>query len=205
MDDSEYDIHPLDRDYYEPVNPTKRKATSTDSKLHRFGLYTFAAGFTTLLLAAVVSGNSSPGGSIERLGSYMHRLAMVIILGGGALIIAAYRVPQLKEKIRMRKAMGKHAATAAGSYGLLLVVNVIVFATFLPLAGFLRSIGSTEWYFLLINGILTITSALMVTLVVWHRGMLPIVLNSAFADVASYYCHSDCPFSSSLLQLPSSC
>ena len=44
------------------------------SKLHRIGFSVFAAGFTTVVLAAVVMGAFPGGGWFEVIGSFMHRL-----------------------------------------------------------------------------------------------------------------------------------
>ena len=55
MDDDDYEIHPLDRDYSLPSQPAKKRLAKL-SQLHRIGFATFAAGFVTVVLAAIVLG-----------------------------------------------------------------------------------------------------------------------------------------------------
>ena len=105
MDDDDYEVHPLDRDYSVPKQPA-RKRRSDLSKLHRIGFSTFAAGFVTVVLAAIVLGAFPDIGWFETIGSFMHRLAMYFILIGGVLILVAYSAPRraaaAKEQERRR-------------------------------------------------------------------------------------------------------
>ena len=90
MPDDEYEIHPLDRDYSAPYKLPKRKRFAHLSKIHRAGLAAFGAGFFTLVISAIALGNVPQGGWLQSIGSFLHRLAMYAILGGGVLILLAY-------------------------------------------------------------------------------------------------------------------
>ncbi|MGB0598759.1 MAG: hypothetical protein ACPGLY_18890 [Rubripirellula sp.] len=89
---SDDEIHPLDRDYSVPLETTKKRSTSL-STWHHVGFVTFAAGFATIIPAAIIL-NVFPGGWTETIGSFLHRLAMYIILIGGVLVVAAYQAPR---------------------------------------------------------------------------------------------------------------
>lgn len=93
MDDDDYEVHPLDRDYSVPRQPARNRR-SEFSKLHRIGFFIFAAGFVTVVLAAIVLGAFPDVGWIETIGGFMHRLAMYFILIGGVLILVAYSAPR---------------------------------------------------------------------------------------------------------------
>ncbi len=93
MDDDNNEIHPLDRDYSVPSQPAKKRLADL-SKLHRIGFSTFAAGFVTVVLAAIVLSALPSGGWFETIGSFMHRLAMYFMLIGGVLIVTAYQAPR---------------------------------------------------------------------------------------------------------------
>jgi hypothetical protein len=93
MDDDDYEIHPLDRDYSVPSQPARKRRADL-SKLHRIGFSTFAAGFATVVLAAIILGAFPGGGWFETIGSFIHRLAMYFILIGGVLILVAYSAPR---------------------------------------------------------------------------------------------------------------
>jgi hypothetical protein len=102
MDDDDYEIHPLDRDYSLPSPPAKKRLANL-SRLHRIGFATFAAGFVTVALAAIVLSAFPSGGWLETIGSSMHRLAMYLILVGGVLIVAAYQAPRLAAAAKERE------------------------------------------------------------------------------------------------------
>jgi hypothetical protein len=108
MDDDDYEIHPLDRDYSLPSQPAKKRLAKL-SQLHRIGFATFAAGFVTVVLAAIVLGAFPSGGWFETIGSFMHRLAMYFILIGGVLVLAAYQAPRraAAAKKRERRELGR--------------------------------------------------------------------------------------------------
>jgi hypothetical protein len=112
MDDDDYEIHPLDRDYSLPSPPAKKRLANL-SRLHRIGFATFAAGFVTVVLAAIVLGAFPGGGRFETIGSFMHRLAMYFILIGGVCVLAAYQAPRraaaAKKRERLELGRGKLA------------------------------------------------------------------------------------------------
>ncbi len=89
---SDDEIHPLDRDYSVPLEPAKKRLTSL-FRWHHIGFVTFVAGFATIIPAAIIL-NAFPGGWTETIGSFLHRLAMYIILIGGVLVVAAYQAPR---------------------------------------------------------------------------------------------------------------
>ena len=98
MDDPEYDVHPLDRDYSEPEEVAKKpKELTSEEQLRRFGVAVFGTGFGILLIVALVLGSVQRSGWVESFGSTMHRFGMVLILVGGILIIVSYRLNQVLE------------------------------------------------------------------------------------------------------------
>lgn len=101
MDANENEIHPLDRDYSVPSAPEKKQRSNL-SKLHRIGFSVFAAGFACVFLAAIVLGVFPGGGWFEAIGSFMHRLAMYLILVGGIMVLAAYQNERREAEARQR-------------------------------------------------------------------------------------------------------
>ena len=101
MDEEEYEIHPLDRDYSEPTPARSRSKIATSVDYHRgirsAGVMIFAAGFVAVFLTAAFQNQASDDVSTERLASNLHRFAMVIILIGGVTVFAAYRWPASKQ------------------------------------------------------------------------------------------------------------
>ena len=100
MDEEEYEIHPLDRDYSEPTPARRRSKIATSVDYHRgiraAGVMIFAAGFFAVFVTAVFQNQASGNVSAERFATMLHRLAMVIILVGGVTVFAAYRLPESK-------------------------------------------------------------------------------------------------------------
>jgi len=189
MDESELDVHPLDRDYSQPIRPTARKATSFDDKVRRAGFFTFITGFVTVLLAAIVLGSFRDGGTIEAVGSFLHRGGMFAILIGGSLIILAFRLPAIRARAEARAKAEAEARAQVETetksdlpqllgrkpnsqrFMILLLWNVAGFVVIAMGTAACRSIRS-QLLFFVINGVLTIACALMVTTAIWQRGFI---------------------------------
>lgn len=171
MSDNEYEVHPLDRDYSEEVQPPFATKVDFDRQLRRVGIIVFAIGFAVLFLAAVVLGTFRGSGAIESIGSTVHRLAMVVILIGGGLVVLAYRLPSLK-KLRdhararptIKETQSTFWALVGWNAGALVMV---VAANFL-----LAALRSSLLGFLIFDVAFRLAIALFVTISIWHRGML---------------------------------
>ena len=92
---TDYDIHPLDRDYSQPVDTTRRQKGSGWT-LRRLGQLVFASGCLSLLPAAAIA-TSFPSTWLESFGSSVHRLGMIAILVGGLIIVTSYRVEEFEK------------------------------------------------------------------------------------------------------------
>jgi len=168
-DESGLETHPLDRDYSMPVQPRLPTAVAYYPKLRRVGVITFVAGFVTVFLAAIVLGSFRGSGSIETVGSSIHRFAMFIVLIGGCLIILAYRLPHLEAITRATRR--KSGMNNGPRFLSLVFLNIVGFFAIVLAAYLYRWIDSPVLHYL-VNGSLTITCALMVTIAVWHRGFI---------------------------------
>ncbi len=106
-------IHPLDRDYSLPSKPPKGWFARLP-KWHRIGFVTFGIGFSTLLFTAIVLGSFPGVGWVESIGSFLHRLAMYIILIGGLIVVVAYQAPRRADahKERMRREAERRESVA---------------------------------------------------------------------------------------------
>lgn len=92
----DYDVHPLDRDYsVEQEKPPSR--WSTLSVLHRRGIIAFGSGFVMVVIAAILTEAFSRDLFLESVASKIHQLAMVVILVGGAMILAAFQLPRWRD------------------------------------------------------------------------------------------------------------
>ncbi|MEM8667841.1 MAG: hypothetical protein AAGG48_10020 [Planctomycetota bacterium] len=92
MNDPEYEVHPLDRDYSQPDPPRKRLPSLPEEPFLRAGIVVFLLGLGSLIVTAMVLGNFTGSGAVEQIGSIAHRIGMLMILGGGVLILAGMRV-----------------------------------------------------------------------------------------------------------------
>jgi hypothetical protein len=169
MSDPEYDIHPLDRDYSTPPPKQQRRELSPNDRMRRFGVFVFAGGLAVVMMAAIALGIFRGTGWIEGFGSAMHRFGMIAILVGGVMIIASYRVQPLRNGLRLA---GKGGQSSMNSFGLLLVCNVIIFLLLAGLSTLRNAYGSPVFLAIFYQLLITITCGLLVTMVVWHRGML---------------------------------
>jgi len=93
--DDFYDIHPLDRDYSQPIVRPARKL-SQEQKLQRFGLATFIVGFLLVVAAAILTNSFPKVMWIESLSSGIHRLAMLTILAGGVILLVSFRYHEIE-------------------------------------------------------------------------------------------------------------
>ncbi len=96
MDDPDYEVHPLDRDYSEVESASRPMLKMPEGNIHRAGILVFLTGFVTLLVTAVLLGIFRGSGPLETFGSYAHRFAMLMILLGGILILVGLRIRSLK-------------------------------------------------------------------------------------------------------------
>ncbi|MEM1070382.1 MAG: hypothetical protein AAGI63_15890, partial [Planctomycetota bacterium] len=160
MNDPDYDVHPLDRDYSEPEPKPKRMPGLPDGQLHRAGLIIFTIGFVSLLITAAVLGIFRGSGVIETAGSYVHRFSMVMILAGGILILVGLRVKTWN--LDGTKQAAKKMAAFRGM-GLLLIINIAAFPAVQSVMQFFRFTFSMEAGAMAYNGTLTVITALLVT------------------------------------------
>jgi hypothetical protein len=173
MDDPEYEIHPLDRDYSAPVSSPGDSTIPFDVKLRRVGFGVFGAGFGLVLVVAIVLGSFRGSGTIESVGSAVHRLAMVMILIGGVAVVIAYRLPHLQAaRFRAPDGLRGFPWNVATSYPTLVFWNILLLIAVPIAAQMLRPISTPRTHFLVVNAVLTITPALLATIGIWHRGLI---------------------------------
>ena len=167
--DPEYDIHPLDRDYSEPPPAERKRELSSQERIRRFGVIIFAGGLAVVVLAAIALGVFRGSGPIEGFGSAMHRFGMIAILVGGVMIVTSYRLSALSAGLSGK---GTGFRVSLGSFALLVLINAIAYALLAGLST-LRSVnGSPIFLAMLYQALITCVCGLLVTMIVWHRGML---------------------------------
>ncbi len=171
MNDPEYDIHPLDRDYSTPAPESKPRELAPDERLRRFGVIVFGVAFALVFLSAITLGSVSGPGWLESFGSTMYRFATIGILVGGIMILVSYRLSMIKKGTNLISRKGARRA-AMGTFGLLVVCNVVFFVLLLALSGLSSASRSSDGLLLTYNAVLTIGCGLMVTMIVWHRGIV---------------------------------
>lgn len=164
-----YEVHPLDRDYSSSTPPARGVAIEYDEKFRRIGVVIFAAGFITVFLMAVFLGNVRGNDRLESIAGGIHRLGMILILVGGLVIIVAYRLPQLRGQTMPK---GLVRWDAAVSFHGLISWNVIAFLFLVPASYLVQQIQSPAVYFMVFSGTISIFSAFLATVAVWHRGHL---------------------------------
>ncbi len=169
MNDPEYDVHPLDRDYSLPEPKAKRLPKLPDGPIHRVGLIIFAVGFVTLILTAILLGTVRRAGWLETIGSYAHQFGMVMILVGGILILIGLRVRSLSLQ-GAEKAVSKLGNFR--TFGILLVVNIVAHPLFQTVLTSLRTTYSPQFVGLFYVVTITVAAGLMATIAVLHRGAL---------------------------------
>lgn len=169
MENEEPEIHALDRDYSQPIEPS-RQDLGYDPKLRLIGISGFAGGFAVVFMSAILLSNASGNTAVESFGSVMHQFGMVLILIGAVVIIAAYRIHQLR--IAKNAIGGKMSLRPNQSIGGLLVWNLIAFVCLALILSLAQRFASPMLSFFVYNSIFTITCGLMLTIAIWHRGML---------------------------------
>lgn len=173
MNEPEYDVHPLDRDYSEPEAKPKRWPGMPDSPLHRAGVIIFSIGFVSLLVTAAILGVFRNSGWVETFGSYVHRFAMVMILVGGLLILIGIRVKSLPIRRALRRPKGIAATLAAGhGLGLLLLINVAGFLMVQGLLQVVRVSFSPQAVGFAYSTLMMVLTALMALAALIHRGIV---------------------------------
>ena len=97
MDDPEYDIHPLDRDYSDDLLPKSKRRSIIKRKLpfnersRLGGVIIFLVGVGVMVASAIVLVNSKGASSFESFANLMHQLGMWIMLIGAIVVMAAYQ------------------------------------------------------------------------------------------------------------------
>jgi hypothetical protein len=168
MDDPDYEVHPLDRDYSEVESVSRPMLKMPEGNVHRAGIFIFLTGFVTLLVTAGLLGVFRGSGPLETIGSYGHRLAMLMILGGGILILIGLRIRSMK-LFKHRKGAGVTSRVAA--LATLLAVNVVVLVLVYVVINLFR-INLTRTSLTAYSAINTVFLALMAMVAVYHRGMM---------------------------------
>ncbi|MGI9473239.1 MAG: hypothetical protein ACR2NZ_16985 [Rubripirellula sp.] len=167
--DGEYEIHPLDRDYSQPVPKTKSRRRTGDGALIRLGAFGFGAGFMVLLGAAIAVSYSTPGGPLETVGSYLHQFGMVIILVAGISVIVAYRAPKVRAMVRS----GTYRVPPMNmTYGRLVFLNVGAFVLLIGFSAAMTEAFSSYMVYLSLTTLLSLLASWMIVLIVWHRGFV---------------------------------
>lgn len=166
-----YDVHPLDRDYSSAGQAPRKSDIEFHPKLRFIGAAVFAAGLITIFLAAIVLGGVRGSGRIETFASNVHRLGMILILVGGIMIVVAYRIPHFATK-SFRLPDGTIKWDLLQSYRALVMWNVIGFLAIAIASRLYISLASPALYLFLLQAPLTIACAFMVTLSIWHRGII---------------------------------
>ncbi len=82
-------IHPLDRDYSQPVPSLAKRGWFTKSRGINLGIVGFGVGGVVLLIGIVLSQYGNTSRRFEEMAGQAHRLGMwSILIGGGSIIIA---------------------------------------------------------------------------------------------------------------------
>ncbi|MGB0597367.1 MAG: hypothetical protein ACPGLY_11815 [Rubripirellula sp.] len=168
MDDPDYEVHPLDRDYSEVESVSRPRLKMPEGNVHRAGIFIFLTGFVTLLVTAGLLGIFRGSGPLETIGSYGHRLAMIMILGGGILILIGLRIRSMK-LFKHRKGSGLTSRIAA--VAILLAVNVVVLVVLYVAINLFR-INLNQSSLIVYSVINTVFLALMAMVAVYHRGVM---------------------------------
>lgn len=166
--DDESEIHPLDRDYSKPVDLPPEQS-GYDPKIRLMGFAGIVAGFVTILISAIMVGAGRGSTALESFGSTLHRFGMILILVGAVLVIVAYRIMQLKQA---KSLIGGNVKLRRGSFGILVVVNIVAFLVYTLLIYLSQELGSGTTSYLLFNGVLTLTFAMLLTVAVQHKGFI---------------------------------
>lgn len=168
MDDPGYEVHPLDRDYSEAESASRPMLRMPEGNVHRAGILIFLTGFVTLLVTAGLLGIFRGSGPLETIGSYGHRLAMLMILGGGILILVGLRIRSVN-LFKHREGAGGKSRIAA--LAILLAVNVLVVVVLYVVTN-LFAIKPTPTNMAAYSAIQTFVLALMAMVAVYHRGVV---------------------------------
>tara|TARA_R110002049_G_scaffold4601_6_gene32842 strand:- start:15300 stop:16058 length:759 start_codon:yes stop_codon:yes gene_type:complete len=174
MDKAEPEIHPLDRDYSDDAPVPSRspipRSTNYHAKLRRFGVIVFGLGFIGLFPAAIFLNNARGNATAESVASMLHQLSMLVILVGGVMVFAAYRWPHLSKLINAPSSQLNPLGRSP--FVTLLIWNVVAFVAIVVITTLMPSQRSYEFLYLLLSGIFTSGLGLLITMIVWHRGML---------------------------------
>ena len=194
MDDPDYEVHPLDRDYSEAEPESNPMLKMPEGKVHRAGIIIFLIGFVALIVTAGLLGIFRGSGPLETFGSYVHRFAMVMILSGGILILVGLRIRSLELFNRPKGLVSGHGIP---TLGILLVVNIIAFIALYTTMNLIFANASMKGFSALISGAFTVFAGLMGVVAVHHRGAVRgfaigvlaalILASSGLSDLNFYY------------------
>ncbi len=103
LNDEDDGIHPLDRDYENPVPSPPKRFIFTKSRGLNLGILGFGVGGFSLLLGIVLSQFGEGSQSFEAMAGNAHRLGMWSILFGGGCIIFTMQARVDRPRRRRRK------------------------------------------------------------------------------------------------------
>lgn len=121
--DFDDDRHPLDQDYSQAVDPKRRLIRMPEGKVLGAGVICFLVGLFSVVATAAVLGIFQGVRSLETTGSYVHQIAMIMILVGGLLMLVGFRLGRIKSK---RLHRFQQWVQGWRSLFILLAVNVII-------------------------------------------------------------------------------
>ncbi len=123
MNDNEEngEVHPLDQEYSETDVRQPTQFRLPDGRLLRAGSIIFVSGLFLVIVSSVCLGVFRPSREIEIGGGYVHRVAMLMILGGGVLFLIACRL-KLAGKMSRNSANGTSKWWKVGAF---LTANLI--------------------------------------------------------------------------------
>jgi len=183
--DSDDEKHPLDQDYSQVVEPKRRLVQLPEGNVLRVGVICFLVGLFSAVLTAALLGVFQGVRSLETVGSYVHQIAMVMILFGGVLMLLGFRLGRIKTKGSRRF---QRWVQTWRSLLLLLAVNVIIGLVVPTLVDLLE-----DWFpprlaaFILHLGMMLVTVIAAMGCLLhrgWWRGFCVGVL---VASVAAYF------------------
>lgn len=160
--------HPLDDFEFSP-QPDEASRTPVHRPLLKLSVWLIAGSFAVLLISAIATSLAPPSSGYESFSSGVYRASGLVLLVGFLGILAAYRIPQLKQ---LSMDSGGWRQRVSG-LGLLIIINVVGF--FLVGAGL--GLASDDpriamWGLSIYLGLLVIFAGLMVTVAIEHQGFM---------------------------------
>ena len=177
MNEPEYEVHPLDRDYSDAASAQVAKPTQYDPKIRRTGFIVFLAGWVLIFVAAILLSNFRIS-SVETLGSLMHRGGMFTVLIGGLVMVAAYRIPAIRRKLdavrtsNSDKTVASKLNVASGGYGLLIIANAVLYIVVVGGGWLVVSGAATMTTFVTYFCVMMALTSMLIVMLSWHTGFL---------------------------------